>query len=242
MSKKRIGLFNSCLLVVAVTGVPSTSFAAHFWYEVIVQPYQVSYQVEGISDITAVSDGSLEAFADAVFSQVGVDIELLTPIMFPTMPEGDINDHFFRFQEEAGLGSGGLSVITRTIVPLFIDSLFPPPGQLGLAWVSAAGIIVQSLESILGTFAHELGHNLGLGHLFSGPFSNLMNFGSCGSATLADVTSTINTCDLTSEQIDQVTTELPSLAFAHAVPLSGALGLLTASLFALGVLRRKRIA
>lgn len=227
----------------ALLAVPGIVQAIPITHQIIFQPYQVSYVVEGPSDITAISDGSLEAFGDAVFSQVGVDISLLAPIVFMTTPEGDISDHLSRFQTEAGLPSLG----TRTIVPLFIDSLFTGPGPVGLGLIGAAGIIVRSPEDrMLSVFAHLLGHNLGLIHTspFTGLTSNLMDFGSCIGATLASVSPIITVCDFAPWEINQVTTSLSSFSFAHSVsvPEPGTLGLFTIGLFALAFMRCKRTA
>ncbi len=246
MSVKKITRGSTCwhfclLLLAAGLSVHSKSAAMTVTHQITVQPYQVVYSPGSGADITAVSDGSLELFSDAVFSQAGLDIDILNPIAFNSTPTGDIADHFQRFQIEAGLPPPTV----RTIVPLFIDSWFPPPGSIGRGWVGAAGMLVQSPQSILSNFAHQLGHNLGLRHPdpFTGQTSNLMDYGSCLNATLVDVSPTISKCELDLDQINQIRNDLDNLSFVQnisAVPVPAAFWLFASALAGLVGFSKRR--
>ncbi len=225
-----LSVFLRCSLVIVLA--PAISNASMITHQVFVQPYQVCYEVEGCADMTGILDGSWEAFADEIFGSAGLDIVMLAPLVLNTTPEGDIEDHLNRFDDEAGIPHFKI----RTEAPLFVDFLFPPPGIVGLGWNGAGGMLVQTGAGGAVTFAHELGHNLGLQHYFEsgiGRTKNIMDYGDC----------IVGDCDpLLPSQVAEIQGIIAFLPFAaefSAVPEPNSLMLFGLGIIGFGIMYRR---
>lgn len=209
--------------------------------QVVIQPIQVCN-----NDGTNCSNSALQLFepvGDKIWDQAGIDLNFLP---FQTQNSTALNT--LNFDTEFGGAAAG-----TTIRMLFVDSITdcdgPGTGIFGCGFIDANGVAIAdnvfSFNSGIGrldTIAHELGHNLSLGHTTFGAGGTLNLMTSGASRTIP---SSINdvfpdgamTDQLTQAQID----EARASAFAQAVAEPSTLVLLGAGLVGVwGAARRHR--
>jgi hypothetical protein len=191
-------------------------------WQISVQTYQICYNSgpnSGLcSDVGPVNSGQLEAYVDAVFAPAGIDFAFSAPVQFWTgQAEVDIVDMFYRVQNEAeAQGLISAQLFNRTFIPLFYDSLeYAAPGTIGVGWVGAAGAYSHAYPDVV---AHEIGHNVGLGHLFDNGSPNLMDYGTCGITGYSQLELIgVSECTLNADQIAEIRANLPGLSFASEI-------------------------
>jgi len=185
----------------------------------------------------------IEGFIDDIWAQAGIDINFLSAntwdnsfanngsgLPTDTRPTSDLSTIIFD-GGNAGVASADPTIINMyfvNIVPGFIS--LGDNSAAGLAFVGANGIaqyVGSSLlgstsgqETVAGVVSHEIGHNLGLGHITE--LENLMNTGG----------QRLNSA--------QISTALASDFSVAVVPVPPALVLFLSGLGLLGFCKRKR--
>lgn len=153
-----------------------------------------------------------EAETDKIWSQAGLDIAFLNPLRINQTDflAIDSDDEFRSLSTTSGNGQSSNST---TINMWFVDDIAASAGSttFGTAWVGSNGIIINDATfdfNRLDTIAHEIGHNLGLGHssFGAGGSDNLMTTGRVRSDpnSINHITPDGEKLDrLTQKQIDQ---------------------------------------
>jgi hypothetical protein len=181
---------------------------------------------------------------DKIWAQAGIDLNFLP---FMTINSTALNT--LNFDTEFGAPAAG-----NTIRMLFVNSIThcggAGAGIFGCGYIDANGVaIADNVFSFNGgigrldTIAHELGHNLGLGHsnFGAGGAENLMSSGAVRNipSSIDDVyPNGAQTDQLTQAQIDEARAS-GFLATIAVVPLPGTLSLAAFALLAMCITRRR---
>ena len=198
--------------------------------QLFIQPIQVC-------DDNGVNCADIEFYEDItakIWAQAGIDISFLTPTRLNNStylsiaPNPDpffpyTNYEFYQLSFTRGTGAFGRhpdsGFNTGPINMWFVDEIESTSGIVfGTAWVGANGVLISddtfSFNGGIGrvdTIAHEIGHNLGLGHntFGAGGGNNLMTAGTFRNipSSVEDVTPDgANLDQLTPSQIDEART------------------------------------
>lgn len=216
--------------------------AAPIDLKLVIQPIQICND-----DGTSCANPDLKLFeaeGDKIWSQAGIDLEFL-----PWITQNSTTLNILNMDTEFGGPAAG-NIIRMLFVNQITHCGGAGAGIFGCGYVDANGLaIADNVFSFNGgigrldTIAHELGHNLGLGHnnFGAGGALNLMTSG--GTRTIPGTINDIfpdglTTDQLTQEQIDKARSS--SLLVANLVPLPGTLVLIALGFVAFGVQRRRR--
>lgn len=130
-----------------------------------------------------------KSFTETTFAQAGI-----APVFLPTKQINDSSLLTVNGVNDVNKAGNGQSSNALTINTWFVDSLNSAPNTtlFGEAYLNGNGVVVNSsavaAASRTDTFAHEVGHNLGLGHGTSNGANNLMETGSTRSVPASGLT------------------------------------------------------
>ena len=234
----------ACLLVTASALSFNAANAMPIDLQLVIQPIQVCN-----NDGSNCSNSGLELFeavGDKIWSQAGIDLHFLS---FQTLNSTALNT--LNMDTEFGGAAPG-NVIRLLFVDTITDCGGPGGGIFGCGYIDANGLAVADNVFAfnggigrLDTIAHELGHNLGLGHnnFGAGGALNLMTSGAVRTipGSINDVTPDgAGTDQLTAQQIAEARSSSLLQRFV-AVPIPGTLVLFAIGLMGLATQHMRRV-